>query len=112
MLLCSCCQSEITAPVWIKGLPFGWRCAEKLTGEKIKQPKKLIDVTKDVVTVICPVNSEQTHFYVRLRLMNPDTKGKIVGSFYCSKIGDSYYVFEGSLKIPKSKNYYQTINGN
>ena len=57
IMLCSCCQAEITAPVWIKDRPYGWRCAEKLTGTKLDKPKKEFDVTKDVRKVLCSVNS-------------------------------------------------------
>jgi hypothetical protein len=110
MMFCSCCMAEITAPVWIKDKPYGWKCAEKLTGTKLDKPKREFDVTKDVRQVLCPVNSEGTAFLVQLVLMNPETGKRTIGSWYCTKRNDSFYIRESALRVGKSKIYLQPIN--
>ena len=45
MVLCTCCQSELTAPTIIDGRPYGYTCAAKISGGKQARKRKFVPCT-------------------------------------------------------------------
>ena len=52
IVTCFCCGSELTAPVLINGLTYGYTCAAKVQGGKTARKNKLVpaEIIKDCVT--------------------------------------------------------------
>lgn len=51
MLTCSCCGADITMPVFVNGLPYGFVCANKIGYTGKKQSKKYVKLNVENLAI-------------------------------------------------------------
>ena len=105
MIRCTCCQAEITAPQFYNGLPYGYTCITKVSGQKRTKvvytaveytvlqgagtQRQVVRVTaygqkKNIVFYVCSTSSALTL-----------EEGKVSGAYYQDGV---LYVSEGHLE--------------
>lgn len=115
-LTCTCCGSDISAPKFKDGKPYGWACFGKLFGDKGAKPKKFIPV--DVAKIESygqELTIEEILTFTKTTSFNLIIKGEkytyaflaTINAGRCSAVyqGGRWYVLESELlrQYPKFK---------
>jgi len=97
-LSCACCGSEITAPQWYKGKPYGWTCITKVSGQKRKKSKaEYIPVSLDTFEgkVVVSYNDKEL------------TRLNFASAYRLVKCGDADTLHREIYKLVKKSGFLQ-----